>query len=121
MGGIPGTPGAEAPYTTIIDDAGNIYIGGNFIVAGNVIANRVAKWDGSTWSALGSGISGGNAPFVIALAMSGTNLYVGGSFNSAGGVPATNIAKWNGSTWSPVGSGIGNTVFALAVLGADVY
>ena len=34
----------------------NLYAGGNFTTAGGVPANYIAKWDGSAWSALGSGI-----------------------------------------------------------------
>ena len=37
----------------------NLYAGGYFTMAGGVSANCIAKWDGSAWSALGSGISGG--------------------------------------------------------------
>ena len=33
----------------------NLYAGGSFSTAGGVPANFIAKWDGSTWSALGSG------------------------------------------------------------------
>jgi hypothetical protein len=51
MGGIPGTD--SSVYAAVVDDAGNLYIGGEFNVAGEVIANDIAKWDGSTWSALG--------------------------------------------------------------------
>ena len=32
-----------------------------------------------------------------------------------------NIAKWNGSTWSAFGSGMDGTVYALAVIGSDLY
>ena len=71
--------------------------------AGGVAANYIAKWDGSTWSALGSGMM----VIVDALAMDGAgNLYAGGFFAFAGGVAANNIAKWNGSTWSALGSGM---------------
>ena len=40
-----------------VDGAGNLYAGGCFTTAGGVAANNVAKWDGSAWSALGSGIA----------------------------------------------------------------
>jgi hypothetical protein len=49
-----------------VDASGNLYIGGNFNVAGNVMANHIAKWDGTNWSRLGDGLAG----FVYALAVS---------------------------------------------------
>ncbi|MFZ4656017.1 MAG: InlB B-repeat-containing protein, partial [Caldilineaceae bacterium] len=88
-----------------------------FSTAGGVAANRIAKWDGSSWSSLGSGLNGD----VAALAVSGSDLYVGGSFSTAGGVAANRIAKWDGSSWSSLGSGVRGTVFALAVSGSELY
>jgi len=75
------------------------------------------KWDGSTWSALGSGVNS----TVFPLAVSGTNLYAGGEFATAGVVPANNIAKWDGSAWSALGSGVNGIVGALAVRGTNLY
>ena len=49
-------------------------------------ANYIAKWNGSAWSALGSGMNGA----VYALAVDGAgNLYAGGEFTTAGGVTPT--------------------------------
>jgi len=96
----------------------NLYAGGDFTTAGGVPANYVAKWDGSAWSALGSGVSGGFGA-VLALAVSQTNLYATGYFTNAGGVPANHIAKWDGSAWSALGSGVNWTVCALAADGAE--
>jgi hypothetical protein len=123
----PGLPGANSRVSAIAEDGnGNVYFGGNFTFIGTVSANCIAKWDGSTWSALGEGIPTSYYCSVVALAVSGTNLYVGGSFNTAGGVEAVNIAKWDGSAWSALGGGIyGWTsdycVRALAVSGMNVY
>jgi len=94
-----------------------LYAGGSFTTAGGVAANRIAKWNGSSWSALGSGMNNNS---VRALATfddgsgGGPALYAGGVFTTAGGVTATFIAKWNGSSWSALGSGMNNTVQALA-------
>jgi len=92
-----------------------LYAGGSFTVAGGGAANNIAKWDGSGWTALGSGVSGD----VHALAAfddgSGPVLCAGGSFLSAGGVAASFIAKWNGSHWSALGNGVNNSVHALTV------
>ena len=101
----------------------NVYIGGCFSAAGtnDDFVNRIAMWNGSSWSPLGTGVNG----YVLALAVSGTNLYAGGMFGSAGGVAANNIAIWNGASWSPLGSGVtglsGGYVFALAVSGTNLY
>jgi hypothetical protein len=98
----------------------DLYAGGNFTWAGGGAANYVAKWNGSSWSALGSGIGGVSAPFVSALAVSGNDLYVGGAFTTAGGSAANYVAKWDGSSWSALGSGL-NGPAALAVSGSDLY
>jgi PKD repeat protein len=83
-----------------------------------VSANNITRWDGSNWSALGSG-----SDYIIeTLAVdSNGNLYAGGWFLSAGGLSANYIAEWDGFNWSPLGSGMGDvdgnsaTVLALAV------
>ena len=72
----------------LLDREGNLYAGGRFTNAGGVAATNIARWNGSEWSALGTGLSGGNN--VSALAVSGGILYAGGSFTRAGGIAATN-------------------------------
>jgi hypothetical protein len=93
------------------DGSGNLYAGGAFNTAGGVATSGIAKWDGTSWSAIGNG-SGTAA----ALAMDGNgNLYAGGWIGTADGVVANSIAKWDGSAWSPLGSGTDGWVSALAV------
>ncbi|MGE0886034.1 MAG: FG-GAP-like repeat-containing protein [Blastocatellales bacterium] len=106
---------AEVRALTI--SGNNVYVGGIFSTAGGVVANRIAKWNGSSWSPLGNGVNGQ----VSAIGISGNDVYVGGSFTSAGGVNAINIAKWNGSSWSALGSGVDSIVNAIAINGNDVY
>jgi len=60
---------------------GTLYAGGSFTSAGGGAANRIAQWDGSSWSALGSGMDNS----VFALGVSGGTLYAGGSFTAVGG------------------------------------
>ena len=82
----------------------NLYVGGDFsTINGTAVAN-IAKWDGTAWSALGSGLDYG----VAALAVSGTNVFVGGGFTKAGGASALFAARWDASasTWFPLGSGL---------------
>src|SRR5262249_35018354 len=123
----------------VFDDGGGpaLYAGGSFTSMGGVPANSIAKWNGATWSPLGTGIRS-PAPFIFgvvyALAVydggSGAALYAGGFFGNAGGVSAINIAKWDGATWSSLGSGIGGAfpsgnVYALTTYddggGAALY
>jgi hypothetical protein len=115
MGGLPGADGGV--HAAVVDGSGNLYIGGDFTIVGEVAATNIAKWNGSSWTALGSGIEGR----VYALAVSGNDLYAGGEFGTAGGGSANYIAKWNGSGWSALGSGVNSPVFALAVSGTNVY
>lgn len=99
-----------------------VYAGGYFATAGGVAAGSMAKWNGSSWSALGSGLNATSFTAVKALAVSGAGLYAGGGFTAAGGLPATGIAKWNGASWSALGSEVmNNVVYAMAMSGTDLY
>jgi hypothetical protein len=96
---------------------GTLYAGGEFTIPGVRGANSLAQWNGSRWSALGSGVNG----VVSALAMSGGTLYAGGNFTMPGDTNANDIAQWNGSNWSALGSGMNSTVNALVVSGSTLY
>src|SRR5437667_97014 len=100
-----------------VDASGNLYIGGVFTQVGDTPATNIAKWNGSSWEALGSGLD----DYVDALAVSGSNLYAGGGFTTAGDMAANHIAKWDGSSWSEVGFGMDKQVWSLAVSGSLLY
>ncbi len=93
------------------DPNGQLYVGGSFSQADGLAANNVAVWDGSSWSALGSGVNGG----VYAMAVNPSNgwLYVAGGFTHAGGIYSENVACWNGSSWSAMSAfpGIGTVPY----------
>ena len=121
MGGLPGANGTVG--AAVIDGSGNLYIGGSFTIVGNTFATNVAEWNGTSWSALGSGVEGGGYyGGVSALAVSGSTLYAGGTFTTAGDdTNANGIAQWNGTNWSALGSGMNGYVNALAVSGSMLY
>jgi hypothetical protein len=100
---------------TIFDDGTGpaLYAGGDFVSAGSQTVNRVAKWDGATWTPLGSGLNN----TVRAFAVFEGALYAGGDFTASGAVAGLNrIARWNGASWEAVGSGVsGGLVRALEV------
>lgn len=73
-----------------VDSNNNVYAGGIFTSSGSNAINRIAKWNGSEWSALGDGFNN----TVNALAVdSNNNVYAGGNFIRAGGVSANRIAE----------------------------
>lgn len=108
-------------YAVAADRAGNVYVGGIFTSIGSTVANNIAKWDGTSWSSLGSGVDSVSTTAVYALAVSGSDLYVAGTFTMAGGVSVKNIARWNGASWSALGSGTNGDVYSLAATGSDLY
>lgn len=114
----PGAPtsGPSGNVAALVCAAnGDLYAGGQFDVADSTFVHNVARWDGSTWHALGTGTDG----WIGALAARPNgNIVAGGLFFTAGGVPANSLAEWNGAQWSPLGAGItiGGYVDALLVL-----
>lgn len=67
--------GAQVVRALEVDETNTLYVGGNFVAAGGVIANHVARWNGVDWSALGSGTT--NGVECLALGKAG-QLYIGG-------------------------------------------
>jgi hypothetical protein len=131
--GSGGGNGVNGRIFAVATNGTDVYVGGDFTTAGNVIANRVAKFDKltSTWSSLGTGGGNGVNNTVTSLLIIGGDLYLGGAFTATnvGGttVAANRIAKFNPTSgaWSAIGSGggngVNNTVRALAASGGDLY
>ncbi|MCB9069665.1 MAG: hypothetical protein H6629_17915 [Calditrichae bacterium] len=112
----------NSSVNSMVVSNGILYIGGSFTQTadGSVTLNRIATWDGSNWSTLGSGLN----RIVRSLTFIGTDLYVGGDFTQTadGSVTGLNrIAKWDGSNWSAVGNGLNASVNTLTTLGSDLY
>ncbi|MDB6027343.1 MAG: hypothetical protein JWM68_3566, partial [Verrucomicrobiales bacterium] len=115
-------PQTDGTLTTIVASGNELYAGGEFSTIEGVHADNIAKWNGTTWEALDSGVDGP----VYAIAINGASVYVGGAFRNAGGVDVTNIAIWNGQDWATVGTGLDNengdaAVLSLAAAGSVVY
>ena len=110
--------GADDRVLAIAQFGTTVYFGGKFRVVGGIVANHVAKWNGTAWSSLGTGTANGTDFNVNALAVaSNGDLYAGGEFSTAGGVASHGIAHWNGTSWSALGNGMflsTTTVKALA-------
>lgn len=107
-------PRAGRPSCTTTS-TGTLFVSGGFASIGGISARNAAQWDGATWSALGSGITG-NVATVLALA--DDSVLYGGQFTAAGGVTANGLALWTGSGFSGVfGSIDDETVYGLGQLG----
>jgi hypothetical protein len=84
---------------------GHVYAGGFFTSIGGVSAANIARWDGTAWHSLGSGVENGANGTVLALAFdTAGNLYLGGEFTKAGTKDAGHVAGWNGSSWFVLGT-----------------
>lgn len=106
---------------------GDLYAAGFFTnVDGIAAADYIARWNGTSWSALGTGTNvlspgtgaGNVGVFDIAFDSAG-NLYATGNFKVNG--IANYVAKWNGSEWSGLGSvsSFSNPGRAVAVDSSD--
>jgi trimeric autotransporter adhesin len=114
--------GFDKPVRTIFYDSlsGAIYAGGEFEYLNNPLAtpmNGIARWNGSQWDSLGSGIIG----HVLAINKYLGNIIVGGGFTSAGSLTIRNLAKWDGNLWSSFGNISNGAVYSLIVDGTDLY
>jgi len=108
-GGFP-VPGT---FTLAVLPDNTLVAGGNFTAAGGVSAARIARWNGSAWSAFGSGFN--NNVLATAVLPSGS-LVAAGSFTASGTTLMNRIATWNGSAWSALGGGVNGPVYCMSVL-----
>ncbi|MBL8751918.1 MAG: hypothetical protein JNK15_01350 [Planctomycetes bacterium] len=96
---------------------GDLYVGGGFTVFEGLACNRIARFDGTTWSAVGAGVDIGFGPSVASI-VDGANggIVVGGNFWRAGNTGVANLANWDGTFWSPFGIGLNQPVRAVLPL-----
>ena len=113
--------GIDAPIATTLESVaalttlpnGDIIAGGTFTQAGGTSANYIARWNGSNWLPLGSGM---NNPVKSLITMPNGDVIAGGLFTTAGGVTVNRVARWDGVNWSPLGSGMNGPVDTFTVL-----
>jgi hypothetical protein len=138
--GLPSTTNTNAidnfngaVYALTSDTAGNLYAGGGFFdLENNPASDKVAMFNGSVWSNLGTGSPNGGAvtDFVRSLASDGTNVYIGADSTNIAGIPqADHVARWDGA-WHAVGANAAGTdgylpavtsIDALLASGGHVY
>jgi hypothetical protein len=96
---------------------------GAFTIGSGKIVNRIARFDGTEWQPLGTGLSAfaravttwdpdGGGPLSDAIV-------AGGDFTTAGGVSANRVAWFDGTQWHALGAGIAGSVQAATVWDTD--
>jgi hypothetical protein len=84
-------------WALVVHDDGSgpaLYAGGDFTTAGGVAVNRIARWDGSSWSPVGSGTNDSVLALTVHDDGGGPALFAGGSFGSAFDSGDSYLAKW---------------------------
>ena len=120
-GGVSGLLTSNLPTfvaSILVDDqvdSHDIYIAGNFTLAGNVESHGIAKWNGSSWSPVGAGFNGVVRTLTFFDGGRGPCLIAGGDFTSSGLHSVNHVAMFNGSEWDSLGAGLSNSVNALIV------
>ncbi len=102
--------------TAIEFDDGNgprLYVGGRFEHAGAVAAKNVARFDGTSWSAIGAGLNSDVWALCVFDDGTGEHLYAAGTFTASSLVAVPYVAMWTGTQWKPVGAGTDGPVLSL--------
>lgn len=112
----PLSGGTNGPVTVMLNlPSGGVLVAGEFTEAGGVAVQNVAIFQGSVYTALGSGLQG----TITCAAVDGDAIYVGGyNFNGI-----SDLAHWDGTQWeySTVFQGKFPKIFALHVLNDTLY
>ncbi|MEM1179990.1 MAG: hypothetical protein AAGM22_16735 [Acidobacteriota bacterium] len=110
--GVAGPSTSVKAFAVYDDGSGSaLYAGGEFTSAGGEAASNIARWDGVSWSPLGSGTGGPIHALAVHDDGRGQRLFAGGLFEFISGDPATNgLAAWDGASWSAVGAGLNGFV-----------
>lgn len=88
-----------------------LVVAGSFTQVNGIPANNIAQWDGTTWSAMGSGLNDG----VFDVHVHNGVFYATGAFTHSGMTEVNRIARWNGTSWFPVGTGLNSSISPYSV------
>ncbi len=112
--GLDGEVRAMAVFDDGTTEGPALFVGGAFMSAGGIAASRIARWDGSSWSPVGSGVDGTVTAMTVFDDGRGPALWVSGGFAVAGGQTAPGLARWDGAEWTAPEEGISGSILAMA-------
>ncbi|MFO0836059.1 MAG: hypothetical protein U0638_13895 [Phycisphaerales bacterium] len=130
--GITGDFAPNVFAMTVYDDGNGpaLYAAGRFNNVDGQNIQLLARWNGSTWSKVGTGITrNASTSDLSAITVfddgNGPALYVGGYDYRPTGKPTTSVARWDGVSWTNVGANLGGRTTCFAVFndgtGAKLY
>ncbi|MDP5170096.1 MAG: PKD domain-containing protein [Bacteroidia bacterium] len=92
-------------HALVNDGDSVLYAVGNFTqIDGNTAMSRAAKYNGTSWSPVGQGITNGQV-FTVAIDPITHDIYFGGTISTCKqsngtNIPIRRLARWDGTTWS---------------------
>ncbi|MBN2057789.1 MAG: chitobiase/beta-hexosaminidase C-terminal domain-containing protein [Candidatus Saganbacteria bacterium] len=90
-----GISGPSNPVRAMLIKGSDVYVFGDLYSASGVTVERMAKWDGSSWTKpFPQGTDDAGDTIYAAVFGPDGSLYIGGYFSSVGGVSCNSIAKW---------------------------
>jgi len=108
-----GLSGSWTAITKMLEYNNELVIAGAILKSEGNVGNGVQKWNGSSWSELGTGIQDDSNSYndivqVFEMKTHNNNLYVHSRYY-AGNIPTYGIALWDGNYWCGLGQGINET------------
>lgn len=97
----------------------DVYVIGNFDQAGKVLARNIAKWDGTSWSAIGTGIKG--YPKAIAVNHKG-EIFVSTMQENQSILQQMPLYHWHNNTWDTIPlPPFCQQIHSIQAYGNDIY
>ncbi|KPL81708.1 hypothetical protein [Herpetosiphon geysericola] len=89
-----------------------LYVAGDPLVIDGQTYQNIARWNGSQWREVGTGIDG----ITLNLLSAADGLYAGGALDPINGENQGGIVRWDGTQWHDVGGGVTGYVMDLQLV-----
>ena len=98
---------SDVPVSVLMVDGNTLVAGGKFTRAGNTNMAGIARWNGTSWSAIGPALFDTFDLTVKTLAATGNGAFIAaGTIEKAGPRFVFGITKWTGDRWANLGEGV---------------
>lgn len=117
--------GVDGEVYDIVGLNGRIFVAGDFSYANKssesegIPANRIARWDGTAWTALAKSTVDRQ---IYALATDGKSLFVGGNFTKINNETETRgVARWGGAKFEPMAGKFDRAIMTMTFHKGKLY